>query len=227
MRRASSARLQKLVGWLAVLCIVFVALLQGKPYFTNAARPPRGILDPGVALQVARDIGEIDDILADAPSPDREVMRFKQYIDFGFVGAYTGLFLALASLLSRGAGWARVAGAAAMVCAAATGFFDLLENLAILRILDVPLRFTTAGMIHAIRSASTAKWVLAGVTLALLSTLFLKRRGWLSRAAGGLFIVSAVFIFYGFHDNRFLVFEGFPGLASLIAIAALFFRALV
>jgi hypothetical protein len=179
--------------------------LQGKPYFTNAARPPRGIPDPGVALQVARDIGEIDDILGDAPSPDREVMRFKQYLDFGFIAAYAGLFLVLASLLPGESGWARMAGATAMVCAIATATFDVLENAAILRILDVPLRFTTPGMINAIRSASTAKWALAALTLRL-------------------FIISAALIFYGFHDNRFLVFEGYPALASLAATGAVYFR---
>ena len=224
MRPASSAKLQKLAGALSVLCIVFVVLLQCKPYFTNAARPPRGIPDPGVALQVAGDIGEIDDILGDAPSPDREVMRFKQYLDFGFIAAYAGLFLVLASLLPGESGWARMAGATAMVCAIATATFDVLENAAILRILDVPLRFTTPGMINAIRSASTAKWALAALTLTLLSALFMRRSGWLSRTAGGLFIISAALIFYGFHDNRFLVFEGYPALASLAAVCAVYFR---
>ena len=33
--------------------------------------------------QVARSVGEVDAILGEAPSPDREAMRIKQYIDFG------------------------------------------------------------------------------------------------------------------------------------------------
>jgi hypothetical protein len=223
MPPASSARLRRLAGALALLSIVFVILLQGKPYFSNAAFPPRGIPDPGVALQVARDIEEVDDILGDAPSPDREVMRFKQYVDFGFILSYTGLFSALALLLSREGDWPRAAGIAAMVCGLATGAFDVLENLAILRILDVPLHATTAAMINAIRRASAAKWVLGAVTLLLLSAYFCSKAGWLPRVIGGLLILTATLILYGFEDNRFLVYQGYPALVALVGIAALFF----
>ena len=78
MPRVSLRNLERLAAALAILSFIFFVLLQGKPYFTNASRPPRGIPDSEAAIQVARSVEEIDDILGDAPSPDREVMRFKQ-----------------------------------------------------------------------------------------------------------------------------------------------------
>jgi hypothetical protein len=127
-----------------------------------------------LALQFARDVQDVDWILGDAPSPDREVMRVKQYVDFGFIACYTGLFLALAALAIRKGGWRQAIGIAAGICGLAAGVFDVLENRAILNLLDVPLRATTPAMIQAIRGPSTAKWILAGVTVVLLSSAFIR-----------------------------------------------------
>ena len=125
-----------------------------------------------LALQFARSVEEVDWILGDAPSPDREVMRIKQYVDFAFIGAYCALFATLALMVVRMGGWKQAAGIAAGICGIATGVFDVLENRAILKIVDVPLRFTTPAMLNAIRGASTAKWSLAAATLILLSSYF-------------------------------------------------------
>ncbi len=73
-----------------------VVILNGKPDFSNASRPARGIANPVVALQLARNVDEVDDVIGNAPSPDREAMRFKQYLDFGFIALYVGLYAALA-----------------------------------------------------------------------------------------------------------------------------------
>jgi hypothetical protein len=163
----------RLVILLAMLTAAAFILLLGRPYFTNASKPPR-FGDPMLALQFARDVQDIDWILGDAPSPDREVMRVKQYVDFGFIACYTGLFLALAALVIRKGGWRLVTGIAAGICGLAAGVFDVLENQAILNLLDVPLRATTPAMIQAIRGPSTAKWTLAGVTLVLLAVSFIR-----------------------------------------------------
>src|SRR5579872_6863212 len=96
MPPVSSAKIDRLAAGFAVLALVMMALLAGKPSFTNASRPPRGISDPSIALEVVRSLGDVDLILGDAPSLDREVMRIKQYIDFGFIASLTGLFLTLA-----------------------------------------------------------------------------------------------------------------------------------
>ena len=155
-----------------MLTVATFALLMGRPSFTNASKPRFG--NPMLALQFARDVQDIDWILGDAPSPDREVMRVKQYADFAFIVSYTGLALALAALASRKGGWRRAAGIAAAICGVGAGVFDIFENRAILKLLDVPLRATTPAMIEAIRGPSTAKWVLASVTVVLLSVSFIK-----------------------------------------------------
>src|SRR5437870_58587 len=82
---------------LAMLTLAAFVLLRGRPSFTNASRPPR-FGDPMLALQFARDVQDVDWILGDAPSPDREVMRVKQYEDFAFITCYTALALVLSLL---------------------------------------------------------------------------------------------------------------------------------
>jgi hypothetical protein len=159
--------LERVVLLLAMLTVAAFVLLLGQPSFTNASKPRFG--DPMLALQFARDVQDVDWILGDAPSLDREVMRVKQYVDFGFISCYTSLFLALSALVIRKGGWRQVTGIAAAVCGLAAAVFDVLENRAILNLLDVPLRATTPAMIQAIRAPSTAKWILAGVTVVLLA----------------------------------------------------------
>src|SRR5580658_6321588 len=115
--------LERLAGVLAVLCLVVAALLLGKPSFSNASLPVRGIDDPVIAIQAARSITDVDWVLGNAPSPDREVMRIKQRIGFAFIGAYTALLLTLALLLLRAGGIGRIAGPAALICVLGTAVF--------------------------------------------------------------------------------------------------------
>jgi hypothetical protein len=207
------AKIDRVAAGFAVAALVMMALLAGKPSFTNASRPPRGISDPSIALEVVRSLGDVDLILGEAPSPDREVMRIKQFIDFGFIASLTGLFLTLALKLTHQGGWGSLAGPAAMVCAVAAAGFDLVEKRAILRILDVPLVQTTPAMINSIRSASVATWALAAVTLVLLSSLF-------RRSPVGLFLLTTAGMeLYGLRDNRFLVWQVVSALAALVGIA--------
>jgi hypothetical protein len=222
MPRASSPSLARLAAALAVLTFVFVVLLQGKPYFTNASRPPRGIMDSEMAIQTARSVEEIDDILGDAPSPDREVMRFKQRLDFGFIVSHTGLLMVLAIMLSRQGGWARAAATATIIVAAAAAIFNVTEDLAILRILDVPVVATTPGMMNAIRRASAAKWALAALALALTASLLWSQGGWRSRLTGALLLLTAALMAYGLQDNRFLFYQRYAYAAALIGIAGVY-----
>jgi hypothetical protein len=222
MPRDSLVKAERAAGALAVLCLAIAALLLGKPSFSNASLPVRGIDDPVIAIQAARSIADVDWVLGNAPSPDREVMRIKQRLGFAFICAYTALFLTLALLLLHAGGWGRIAGPAAMVCAIATAAFNIAENLAVLRILDVPLYDTTAPMIGAIRSASFASWALAAATLALLSIFFLPSPRFLMKCVGALFLITAAMQIYGLRDNRYLVWEGGPaGLALLGVVVAM------
>jgi hypothetical protein len=210
---------ERLAGALAVLCLAVAALLVGRPSFSNASLPVRGVDDPVIAIQVARSLTDVDWVLGNAPSPDREVMRIKERIGFVFMGAYTALFLTLALLLMRSGGIGRLVGPAAMICALATAGFNVAGNLAVIRILDVPLYATTTSMIAAIRSASFATWALAALTLALLSTYFLRSPRFTMKCVGVLFLITAAMQLYGLRDNRFLVWEGGPAALAMVGVA--------
>jgi hypothetical protein len=207
---------ERLAGWLAVACVALIAILNGNPEFSNASVPPRGIASPVVALEVARNVNEVDSILGEAPSPDREAMRIKQYIDFAFIACYISLYVALAVFFrSPMAVLAAVSGAIA-------GVLDVIENVAILRIVDVGLRDTTQSMVDAIRYPSLAKWALAFLATGLFGYLFSKRSGWLSRSIGAASLAAAGLGIFGLFDNAFLVWAGIPMLAGLIGMAAKF-----
>ncbi len=206
------------VGWLALACVVALIVHSGKPAFTNASQPVRGISDPVVGLQMARNADEVDDVLGDAPSPDREAMRIKQYVDFFFIASYAALYIALARMFrTRMATIAAILGVAAAV-------FDIAENFAILRILDVPLRATTQAMIDAIRYPSLAKWTLAFAATALFGKVYWNGRRWAARTIAAFNFAAAALGFFGIYDNAFLVWAGFPLLGGLIAMIAVFLR---
>jgi hypothetical protein len=206
------------VGWLAFACIAILLVYEGKPGFSNAAQPARAIADPVTALQMARNVEEVDDVLGDAPSPDRETMRIKQYIDFAFIPTYAGLFIALGLMFrSRLAIIAAASGVAAAI-------FDVTENFAILRVVDTPLPQTTQAMIDAIRHASYPKWILAFVADALFAAVFWKSGHWAMRLMAGLFLAAAGIGFYGIYDNSFLAWSGIPTFGGLIAMVILFLR---
>ena len=119
---------ERIAQVLAVLCLMILILMAGKPSFTNASEPVRGIHDPGIALQMARNADEVDSILGPAPSADREVMRLKQYLDFAFIVTYVGIAMAMVMALKR----MRPLAFALLFAVTAAGIFDWTENLAIL-----------------------------------------------------------------------------------------------
>ncbi len=195
---------ERLSQVLAVVCVVILAVMAGKPSFTNASQPVRGIADPGIALQTARGIDELDAILSDSPSADREVMRIKQYIDFAFIATYAAISLVIAWAMRR-RHWVAL-GVAGIALAAAA--FDVAENLAILRLLPLPLSETTPAAIQAIRMPSMAKWSLVACALVLLAALFLRARRWYLRALGVLEFVAGGLACWGVLHNEWLPWAG-------------------
>jgi hypothetical protein len=208
----------KTVGALAAACVALVIILNGKPEFTNASRPPRGIPNPVVALQVARNVGEVDAILGEAPSPDREAMRLKQYIDFVFIPCYAALFIALARMFN-----VRLASIAA-ICGLLAAIADVFENLGILRAVNATLAHTTQAMVDGIRLPGLIKWTLTWTALAIFGWLFLREAGWLRRSIGTLDVAAAALGFIGLFDNALLVWAGIPMLVGLIGLAVLPFQ---
>jgi hypothetical protein len=214
-------KLQRWAGILAVLNLAMIAILSGRPSFSNASRPVRGITSPILAMEVVRNVSEVDAILSEAPSPDREVMRLKQYADFAFIVCYASLFVLMSVLLAP-------EGRAIAIVAATLGVIgavcDVIENIGILRIVDVDLSHTTQTMIDAIRYPSLVKWTLVSLSLGLLSILLLRTRSTGLRFVGALDALAAVLGLYGIYDNVFLGWSGLPMLGGLLGLAILYFR---
>jgi hypothetical protein len=178
--------------WVAV--VFMFLLILGRPRFTSASVPVHGIGLPVVAIQFARDPADVELVLGEYPSLDRITMRFKQYEDFALIAAYVGLFVTLGTLLTRRAGVYTILGIASAMCGIAAGIFDVLEDRAILAVLDVRMRDTTQNMVNSIIRASTAKWALTAVALGALSTYFLGISRWYARTTGWFAAVMAVAI---------------------------------
>jgi hypothetical protein len=158
-------RLALIAGLASAACL---GLLAGPPYFSTASVPQRWTFDPGLEVQTVTDAEDLRLTLGDAPSQDRETMRLKVKIDFAFIAFYGTLLVTLGLIAARSGGWRRLVGVAAALCAVAAGVFDVLENLAILDVLDVPISATTETMLEAIRQPSTTKWSLAAACAVLL-----------------------------------------------------------
>jgi hypothetical protein len=185
----TAPQLQRWAGTLAVLNLAMIAVLMARPYFSNASASVRGISNPVLAMEVARDVSEVDAILSDAPSPDREAMRIKQYADFGFIAGYASLYVVM-SLLLMPQGRAIAISAAALGVIA--GIFDVIENLGILRIVNTDLAHTTQAMIDAVRYPSLTKWALASIALGMLAILFLRVGRTGPRIVGALYLIAAL-----------------------------------
>ena len=212
---------ERISGWCAVACLVISALLLGNPTFSNASLPVDGITDPVIAIQAARSVKDVDYVLGESPSPDREVMRVKERIGIGFTVAYTGLFLSLSVLLSRSGAVGRILAPAAAVTSLAAGGFNVASNLAVLRLLNAHLYEITAPMIGAIRSAAFVSWAGAAITLLLLSVYCFRNPAILARLTGLLFVVTALLQLLGLREGALLVLASAPAGLALVMIAML------
>lgn len=207
------------ITWaLGAWCVVFLVVLAGRPSFTNASLPVRGVADPVVALQMARNADEVEAVLGDAPSPDREVMRVKQYVDFGLIAGYLALALAISVALA-GSGRRRIA----LLLAGATilaAFLDVRENLGTLRVVNLSLSQLNPAMLDALRFTSVAKWTLLAAAIMLLATVTVARKQWYLRTAGLLCLAGAALSVAGLFYNSILVWGGLLMFLGLLLTAA-------
>ena len=217
----TAANIERWVGYVAVLNLAMIAILSGRPNFSNSSRPVRGISNPILAMEMVRNVAEVDSVLGAAPSPDREAMRIKQYADFGFIVAYAALYVLMSMLLIDQGRVIAISAAALGVIAAV---FDVIENLGILRIVDVDLPHTTQAMIDAIRYPSLIKWTLASLALGLLGILALRARRTGLRIVGALDVLASLLGLYGLQNNVSLQLLGGPMLGGLVGLAILYFR---
>ena len=199
-------------AWLlAAACVVLTVVSAGRPGFTNASRPVRGIEAPVIALQTARGVEELDAILSDAPSPDREVMRVKQFVDFVLIAAYAALFGVLAVSLAR----VRRAAYGIAVLAGAAALFDILENASIVKIVDTGLQAVQPAMLDRLRVLSAWKTALQGAGILACSVFFGLSTGGRARLAGLVGLAAAVLIAVALFHHPLLRWTG-PALAAAL-----------
>lgn len=214
-------KLQRWIGIVAVLNLAMIALLLGRPSFSNASRPVRGISGPMLAMEVVRNVSEVDAVLGPSPGPDREAMRIKQYVDFGFIASYAALYVLMAMML---AGEGRLAAMAAGALGLIAAIFDVIENIGILRIVNTDLGSITQAMIDSVRYPSLIKWGLASLALGILGLLALRTKRTGLRIAGALDVLAALLGEWGLYNNVALQWLGLPMLGGLIVLAILYFR---
>ncbi len=196
------------------------------PHFTNASKPQHGIPDPVLALQMAHNLSDVDAVLGEAPSADREVMRTKQYEDFGFIAGYACLYLVLSWLLARTYSSTRRVACVLAIAAALSGVaaatLDVIENFAILQIVDVKLAPTTQQMIDAIHYAAMYKWAFGFIALGLLSAYFLWDRRRTAKVVAAIDAAACVLGLIALYDNALLAYAAGLIALGLVGAAAVF-----
>jgi hypothetical protein len=208
---------QRIARALAAWCLVFLVVLAGRPSFTNASLPVRGVADPVIALQMARTTDEVEAVLGDAPSADREVMRVKQYVDFALIAGYFSLTLLIARVLKRsGRRWIALLLSFLAIVAAS---LDVRENLAMLRVVNLNLSQLTPAMLASLRFSSIAKWIALTAAMALLATVAVTRRRWYPRAAGFLSMAGGAFTAAGLVYHALLAWGGLLMFLGLLLTA--------
>jgi hypothetical protein len=209
---------QRIARALAAWCLVFLIVMAGRPSFTNASIPVRGVTDPVIALQmVARTSDEVEAILGEAPSADREVMRVKQYVDFALIAGYFTLALLIAGALTRGGRRWTAALLSFLVIVAAS--LDIRENLATLRIVNLNLNQLTPAMLASLRFTSTAKFLAMTGAVALMATVAVGRRRWQPRAAGLVSLAGVAITLAGLFNPALFAWGGFLMLLGLLLTA--------
>jgi len=208
---------QRIARALAAWCLVFLVVLAGRPSFTNASLPVRGVTDPVIALQMVRNTDEVEAILGETPSADREVMRVKQYVDFALIAGYVFLALLIAAALKR-SGRRRIALLLDFLAIAAASL-DIRENLATLRVVNLNLNQLTPAMLASLRFTSIAKWSVLIAAMALVASFAPARRRWYPRAAGFISLAGCVFTAAGLFYNGLLAWGGLFMLLGLLLTA--------
>jgi len=211
---------QKLAWALAVYCFAVLAVYGWKPVFTNASQPIRGITDPVLALQMVHNIDEVDAVLGDSPSADREVMRIKQYVDFAFIPGYAALAILLGRFVTR-ARIANILAVAILIASAA----NVRENLLILKIVDMPISEVTPALLLHLHLTATIKWTLLAVASLLLGYFLLAYarppRKIVRIAAASITFLGGILTLAGLSANSLLLWGGIILIAGLLLTAAI------
>lgn len=186
-------------------------------------RFPHGLSKPMMALEFARTVDDVGQIVGDQGDSRRARMLALLRIDtFGFIPTYWLFFLSLSWLLShRSISYSFWCGVTLAVCATGAALFDFAENHHIRVALETPLSQTAADTVAGIYRSALIKWLLIFVALALSSRLFLGRSDWFA-IIGILFLITSLLGFFGLLHNPAIEWSYVPLLMTLVCIAFTF-----
>jgi len=177
---------------------------------------------PGVAIELAQNVGEFSAIVRDTKG-NAQTFRQNLWIDqLVVVPLYVLLFVAQGIRLASGGPALQLVGALAILTAFLAGLADTVENLQTLQALaDWKEKVLGEARIDRIRRASLVKWGLIALELVLLSAYSIKG-GWFM-LAGGLHAMSGLAMAWGVFRQRAWIEWGFclMGPAWIAAAAAL------
>jgi hypothetical protein len=201
IRRLANWRKQEnVLQFLAVACLVMMALLGGRPSFTNASKPPRGMTIVPIALEQARSVEDIDAILGDAPSPDREVMRIKVLLGWPLILICVAIAGIASNILMRRNRAAILLWPLGLIVAV----LATLESRALVQLINSPLSQTTPHMLDGIRLLSTGKWIAGAATLIVFSVFYFLGRPWFAKLVGAVNLLVAVVLIVGLFETLVL-----------------------
>ncbi len=186
------------IGILGVLLVVIGLWMEFRPPRVKAVSPlPNGFTQPVLAMELAKTVADVEQIVGQqGNSVDQlKALRCNTKRDFALILTYMSLFLAMSMVLAqREFAWAPWLAVAAGGCALAAAVADVIENLRILRVLDLPLTSMSDSMVYGIRQVSLLRWGLIFATMLLLAPTFAFRTGGISVLGliiGASFAVSA------------------------------------
>lgn len=210
-----------LVGVLLSLISYYQSRLPGAIEWPGSF--PHGLSKPMMALEFARTVDDIRQIVGDQGDPRRAQMLALLRIDtFGFIPTYWLFFLSLSWLLAhRSIPYSLWYGVALAVCVTAAALFDFAENQHIRVALETQLSQTAADTVTGIYRSALIKWLLIFVALALSSRLFLGRSDWLA-VIGILFLITSLLGSLGLLYNPAIEWSYVPLLIAVVCVAFTF-----
>src|SRR6266850_606388 len=173
-------------AWVGLAVLAVAIGLAVVSHFKPPRALPDGVHSPTLALDLIRDRVLLPNILR--PN-ERAQMTRALAIDFLFIAAYTVFFTLLGAASFASGGWWRVAGAVVIAAVIGAAVYDVLENLAMLDILNGGARLP--------RAFSLAKWRLIFIAIGASAPLFRDTtatplRRWVGYAACALALFVAV-----------------------------------
>ena len=212
--------LVRLAQAFAILTVFVFAVMSGPPFFSNASITPSSMPSPMIGLQFARSVQQVDNILGEAPSPDREAARIKLYQGFAFIPSYVGLCIFICLALGKSNLMLRKRAASGIFAIISAGTQDVLENLRTLRLVNLKLVDTETSLLDLIRLTAVTKWLMVAVTIAIIGYVFFKTSRQLTRAVGAVTLLGSLLVVIGLFLNPVLQFGLVLMAAGLLASAA-------